>query len=85
MTCLHMVSSLPGSQSFNRALASVQQGDTLLLCEDACYGSEFDCLAEVLIMAEDTAARGIASHFSAIEYPQLVELVCRHDKQIHWG
>ena len=85
MTCLHMVSSLPGSSSFDRALASVQHGDTLLLCEDACYAHELDCACEVLVLAEDATARGIASPFGAIDYAQLVELVCRHDKQIHWG
>ncbi len=85
MSSLHMVGSLPGSSSFNRAIASVEPGDTLLLCEDACYALSLICDAEVLVMAEDTAARGITSPFNAIDYPQLVALVYRHDKQIHWG
>jgi sulfur relay protein TusB/DsrH len=85
MTCLHMIASLPSSAAFKRALASAAVGDTLLLCEDAVYADTIDTDATVVVMWEDVLARGIDSPFVRANYDTLVELVCRHDKQIHWG
>ncbi|HSG60408.1 MAG TPA: DsrH/TusB family sulfur metabolism protein [Pseudomonadales bacterium] len=85
MTCLHMVSSLPGSPSFERAVASVCDDDTLLLCGDATYASHVSCQGNIFCMAEDATARGVLSPYMAADYQTLVALVCQHDKQIDWG
>ena len=85
MTCLHMVSSLPTSSAFQRAVKSVLAGDTLLLCDDAVYAAELPSINNVLVMQQCVQARGIESPFELADYQTMVDLVCQHEKQIQWG
>lgn len=80
-----MVSSLPGSVSLNRALSSAIEGDGVLLCGDAVYAAQLQCLGTLYVLDEDALARGVVSQYPAVSYDELVQLVIAHDKQIQWG
>lgn len=85
MTCLHVISSLPNSAAFARALSSARADDSVLLCGDAVYATDIECTATLFVLAEDAMARGVNSPFTPVDYPDWVALVCQHDKQIDWG
>lgn len=57
----------------------------MVLTDDAVYAVTVNTEASVAVLWEDALARGVASPFDRADYDTLVVLVCRHDKQIHWG
>lgn len=85
MTCLHVISSLPNSAAFARALASAKTGDSILFCGDAVYATDIVSSAQLFVLVEDATARGVQSPFTPVDYSDWVALVCQHDKQIDWG
>jgi len=87
MSYLHTVSSSPQSISLQRMLATLQDGDAILLMADGvyCVDAFATCPTAIYVINEDAQSRGIDHPFTGIDYAGMVNLVVDYDKQISWG
>jgi tRNA 2-thiouridine synthesizing protein B len=94
---LHTLSRPPGHPAFQDCLRLLAPGDSLLLLSDGVYaalaGSEAasalaDSGAEVLVLAADAGAAGVAARLSpavtTVDYAGFVELSERYSRQQAW-
>lgn len=91
MSTLHIVSSSPfSSDSLQRCLSLLSDGDTVLFIENGTYIS--NC-AELLppelpcfVLKEDLLARGLSTTtLQAVDYSDFVRLVCEHNNSVNWA
>lgn len=87
---LHIINKSPEHARFQHCLASVQQGDTLLLIEDAVLAllDREKQLPEASYGLEaDAKARAVANRVPAeqlVDYAGFVQLTVNHSRIINW-
>ena len=97
MSMLHLVNKSPFENGYlNRASSIMNDGDALLLIEDAVYGAVKAGKASAMldghtvsVLGPDLAARGIsedklADGVNVVDYAGFVELVEANDKVQSW-
>ena len=87
---LHIINKAPEHARFRHCLASVQQGDTLLLIEDAVLAlldREKQLPGAFYGLEADANARAVANRVSAdklVNYAGFVQLTANHSRIINW-
>ena len=94
---LHTLNALPGSAAARDCLAVLAAGDTLLLLGDGVYAAMEGAVtcelivqgpAEVHVLAEDAAARGVCSRLAPaitpLDMAGFVALSERYPRQMAW-
>jgi tRNA 2-thiouridine synthesizing protein B len=89
-TTLHIINKAPEHARFRHCLASVQQGDTLLLVEDAVLAlldRERQLPGASYGLETDANARAVANRVPAeqlVDYAGFVQLTVNHSRIINW-
>jgi len=89
-TTLHIINKAPEHARFRHCLASVQQGDTLLLIEDAVLAlldRERQLPGASYGLETDANARAVANRVPAeqlVDYVGFVQLTVNHSRIINW-
>ncbi|WP_370232192.1 sulfurtransferase complex subunit TusB [Marinobacter nauticus] len=89
-TTLHIINKAPEHARFRHCLASVQQGDTLLLIEDAVLAlldRERQLPGASYGLDTDANARAVANRVPAeqlVDYAGFVQLTVNHSRIINW-
>ncbi|WP_226596391.1 sulfurtransferase complex subunit TusB [Marinobacter nauticus] len=89
-TTLHIINKAPEHARFRHCLASVQQGDTLLLIEDAVLAlldRERQLPGASYGLETDANARAVANRVPAeqlVDYAGFVQLTVIHSRIINW-
>lgn len=89
-TTLHIINKAPEHARFRHCLASVQQGDTLLLIEDAVLAlldRERQLPGASYGLETDANARAVAKRVPAeqlVDYAGFVQLTVNHSRIINW-
>ncbi|MBW3196411.1 sulfurtransferase complex subunit TusB [Marinobacter nauticus] len=89
-TTLHIINKAPEHARFRHCLASVQQGDTLLLIEDAVLAlldRERQLPGASYGLETDANARAVANRVPAeqlVDYAGFVQLTVNHSRIINW-
>lgn len=89
-TTLHIINKAPEHPRFRHCLASVQQGDTLLLIEDAVLAlvdREKQLPTVSYGLEADANARAVANRVPAdqlVNYAGFVQLTANHSRIINW-
>lgn len=94
---LHTINKTPAeSSALNDCLASLSDGDALLLTENGVYAAlpgyaelftRLTASIQCYVLGEDTSARGLSDlnpDFRVIDYDGFVELSCRYAKVVSW-
>lgn len=88
MSTLHIVNQSPwSSDSWDRCLSVLSEGDALILIEDAVYAvSRDDLPANCFVLEPDLLARGLTAKGTAtcVGYSGFVELTCQHHRSVSW-
>ncbi|ALO46203.1 sulfurtransferase complex subunit TusB [Pseudohongiella spirulinae] len=90
MTTLHIVSCSPfSSDSLQRCLSLLAEGDSLLFIENGVYilnsSVQLPSTIACYLLEEDLLARGLqANALPTANYADFVRLVCEHDNSISW-
>ncbi|RKR79006.1 sulfurtransferase complex subunit TusB [Marinobacter nauticus] len=89
-TTLHIINKAPEHARFRHCLASVQQGDTLLLIEDAVLAlldRERQLPGASYGLEADANARAVANRVPSeqlVDYAGFVQLTVNHSRIINW-
>ena len=89
-TTLHIINKAPEHARFRHCLASVQQGDTLLLIEDAVLAlldRERQLPGASYGLETDANARAVANRVPGeqlVDYAGFVQLTVNHSRIINW-
>lgn len=94
MPCLHILNKAPGEPRFEACLADLDDGDTLLLIENAVVAITDGATAwptniAIHALAEDLEARGLKevatqAGWHCVGYPDFVALTIESEKVVCW-